>query len=239
MDNYKIVAFMMLFVFMVSPAYAQVEMVEDMAIPIGINDDNAEIDADISFAVDINENNMETSEYSIDILNSGNTSVEGYIEVYMSFIPEQIEVLVDGEEADIITQEESYTNSRYRVKIDIGAQSNSSVDINYEILKTPQQWNVGLWALQYHYNSPINLQFSSKKEDYVRTNINYDGTIVIGYEPSKLSCNNCVQDGNTITVEDSNYFYVNWEKKRVPYRAGIVYIFMIAGIVYYLVKMRR
>ena len=239
MDNYNIIALMVLFVFMVSPAYAQVEIIEDMVMPISIDDENARIDADISFAVEIDDTNMETSEYSIDITNSGNESVEGYIEIYMAFIPETIEVLVDGEEVDIITQEESYRNSRYRVKIDMDADSNSTVDINYEILKTPQQWNVGLWALQYNYNSPINLQFSSMKEDYIRTDINYDGTIVIGYEPSKLSCNNCVQDGNTITVEDSNYFYVNWEKKRVPYRAGILYLLMIVGIVYYLVKMRK
>ncbi|MCK5594456.1 MAG: hypothetical protein KAI18_04385 [Candidatus Aenigmarchaeota archaeon] len=239
MDNYKIVALMVLFVFLVSPAYAQVEMIEDMVMPISIDDENARIDADISFAVEIDDTNMETSEYSIDITNSGNESVEGYVEIYMAFIPETIEVLVDDEKVDVITQEESYRNSRYRVKIDMDALSNSRVDINYEILKTPQQWNVGLWALQYNYNSPINLQFSTTKEDYIRTDINYDGTIVIGYEPSKLSCNNCVQDGNTITVEDSNYFYVNWEKKRVPYRAGILYILMIAGIVYYLVKMRK
>ncbi|NOQ55495.1 MAG: hypothetical protein GQ477_01675 [Nanohaloarchaea archaeon] len=239
MENYKIAALMVLFVFMISPAYAQIEMIEDMVMPIGIDDENAWIDADISFAVEIDDTNMETSEYSIDITNSGNESVEGYINIYIPFIPERIKVLVDGEEVDIITQEESYRNSRYHVNIDMDALSNSSVEVNYKILKIPQQRNVGLWALQYHYNSPINLQFSSTKEDYVRTDINYDGKIVIGYEPSKLSCNNCVQDGNTITVSDSNYFYINWEKKRVPYRAGILYLLMISGIVYYLVKMRK
>jgi len=98
---------------------------------------------------------------------------------------------------------------------------------------------VGLWALQYNYNSPINLQLSSKNEDYIRTYTKYDGKIRLGYEPSKLSCSSCIQEGKTITVEDSDYFYVNWEKERVPYRAGILYLMMIFGIMYYLVKKRR
>ncbi|MBW6461920.1 MAG: hypothetical protein K0B07_02645 [DPANN group archaeon] len=239
MNCYKIVTSIILFLVIVSPVYAQVVMDEDMAIPISMDDENAQINADISFKVEIDETNMETSEYSINILNSGNYSVKGYVEIYMVFIPKRIKVIVDGEEADIITQEKSYTNSRYRVNIDMDADSNRTIDVTYQILKTPRQWNVGLWALQYNYNSPINLQFSSKKEDYVRTNFNYEGKIDLGYEPSKLNCNNCIQDGNTITVNDSDYFYVNWEKKRVPYRAGVLYIFMIIGIVYYLVKMRK
>ena len=239
MDNYKIAIFIVLSVFMIPSAYAQVEIIEEIAIPIGVDDSYSQVNADISFIVEIDKENIEKSEYILNLSNLGNDSIEGYVELQMGFIPEWVNVLIDGENAEVIKQQESYTGSRYRVKIDMEPKSNNSIEISYEVLKTPQQWNVGLWALQYNYNTPINVQFSSTEEEYVRTNTNYDGQIVLGYEPSKLNCNNCVLNGNTITVDDSNYFYVNWEKKRVPYRAGILYLLMIAGIVYYLVKMRK
>ncbi len=238
MGKYNIIIMVFLCLLLASPLHGQI-IVDERAILIPDWDDTAQANAEVSFIVDIDENNMERSEYKLDISNQENYSIEGYVEIYMAFIPETIEVLVDGEKADIIIQEESYTNSRYRVKIDIAPESNVIVEIDYEILKTPQHWNVGLWALQYNYNSPINLQLSSKKDDYIRTYMKYNGKITLGYEPSKLSCNNCVSEGNTITVEDSDYFYVNWEKKRVPYRAGILYLMMIFGIMYYLVKKSR
>lgn len=238
MVKYNIIIVAFLCLLLASPIHGQI-IVDERAILIPDRDDTAQVNAEVSFIVDIDEYNMETGEYVIEINNSVNYSIEGYIEIYMEFIPETIEVLVDGEKADIITQEESYTNSRYRVKIDIAPESDISVEVDYKILKTPQQWNVGLWALQYHYNSPINMQFSSREEDYIRTYSKYDGKITLGYEPSKLSCSSCISEGKTITVEDSDYFYVNWEKKRVPYRAGILYLVMIFGIMYYLVKKSR
>jgi len=238
MVKYNIIIAAFLCLLLASPIHGQV-IVDERDMLIQDMDETAHANAEVSFIVDIDENNIEKSEYKLEISNQENYSVEGYIEIYMEFIPETIEVLVDGEKADIITQEESYTNSRYRVKMDIAPESNVIVEIDYKILKTPQQWNVGLWALQYNYNSPINLQFSSKKEDYIRTYMKYDGMITLGYEPSKLRCSSCVLEGKTITVEDSDYFYVNWEKKRVPYRAGILYLVMIFGIMYYLVKKSR
>ncbi len=238
MGKYNMIIMVFLCLFLASPIHGQM-IVDERAIIIQDRDETAQINAEISFIVDIDENNMEKSEYKLDISNQENYSIEGYIEVHMAFVPETIEVLVDGEKADVITQEESYTNSRYRVKIDIAPENDIIVEIDYKILKTPQQWNVGLWALRYHYDSPINLQLSSKKEDYIRTYTKYDGKITLGYEPSKLSCSSCISEGKTITVEDSDYFYMNWEKERVPYKAGIMYLVMIFGIMYYLVKKSR
>ncbi|MCK4808413.1 MAG: hypothetical protein KAS90_02210, partial [Candidatus Aenigmarchaeota archaeon] len=110
MVKYNIIIVAFLCLLLASPIHGQI-IVDERAILIPDRDDTAQVNAEVSFIVDIDEYNMETGEYVIEINNSVNYSIEGYIEIYMEFIPETIEVLVDGEKADIITQEESYTNS--------------------------------------------------------------------------------------------------------------------------------
>ena len=220
----------------------QAQAYADMIIeePIPMRDmPGTYIKADTIFEAAIDENNIEHAEYHIHIENENNYSIETYLEIHFQFIPENIDVYRDGKKADIITESESYTGSRYRLKFIIPDSGNSSVDISYTILKTPLTWDIGIWNLRYQYSSPVNLQFISGYDRYLNYDRRYTGNITFGYEPHNVICNNCIYKDNTVRIEDETYFHVNWDKKRIPVRSGIIYIAMILAIAYYVAGKRK
>ena len=209
--------------------------------PIMMPDEGRDtVAVDIEFISEIDENNMEFTNYTITAENKQNYTLKGDLRIYFDFMPEHLSVLVDGEEAEIITESESYQSSRYLVKFTLAPEEAKTMDIDYAMLKVPQRWNIGLWSLKYYYNSPLNFHFETKDDEYFEQgNIRYDGEIFFNYDISDVSCNNCVYADNKVTVEDASYFSMNWEKKRIPIKAGIVYLCMIFAIVIYLAKKRK
>ncbi|MEA3229725.1 MAG: hypothetical protein U9P44_02315 [archaeon] len=225
---------------LLTPAYADQEMITvERAMEVYPDDKNDVVKVNAEFISDIDSENMESTNYTIKVENAGNETVKGTVRAHFSFMPEYINVYVDNSEAEIITESESYEHSVYLVRFALGPEEMKKIDIDYEILEMPNRRNIGLWSIRYNYNPPLGFQFESEDDNYVRSSVKYEGSVVFGYDMSDVRCNNCIYENNKATVDDESYFNIYWEKKRTPIRAGIAYIAMIFIIGFYLIKKRK
>lgn len=214
-------------------------MLLEEAIPIDYDATKTTAVINTTFDTIIGNNNIEKSNYKIHIKNLENKTAEITINLNWQIKPQKINATIDGTPITIIKESEYYDNTRYKIQTDILPESEKTIDIAYTILKTPNRWNVGLWALDYNYNTPINIYLNYKTNDYTNTKITYSGNIAFDYPPYKPACTNCIYENGIVKVNNANYFYLNWQKKRTPVRAGIVYFVMFSAIIYYLIKKRK
>ncbi len=214
-------------------------MLLEEAIPADYDSTKTNAIVNTTFETRIGNDNIEKSNYKIHIKNLENKTAETTINLNWQIKPQEITATIDGDTANIIKESEYYGNTRYKIQTAISPESEKTIDITYTILKTPNRWNVGLWALDYNYNTPINIYLNYQTNDYTNTKITYSGNIAFDYTPYKPTCNNCIYENDIVKINEANYFYLNWQKKRTPVRAGIVYFIMVTAIIYYLIRKRK
>ncbi|MBW6451399.1 MAG: hypothetical protein K0B02_01600 [DPANN group archaeon] len=208
----------------------------DLSISSGYDGSNTNIKTITTFEVLIDEDNSEISKYNIIVKNNNNYTIESKVNINFQVKPDFIEAYLAGNKIDIITKSDLYGNSRYTIKFDMLPFTNETIYILYTTLLVPNMWNIGLWGLQYNYNTPINMEFKTENYDYLKyQNLNF-GNITFGYELYNVQCNNCIYKDNIAKITDENYFFLNWEKKRIPVKSGIVYIIMVFALGSFIIK---
>ncbi|NOR84583.1 hypothetical protein GQ473_00550 [archaeon] len=195
--------------------------------------------ANITFDSNIGIDNIENSNYKINLKNLKNETAQITIRLNWQIKPQNITATINNAPINIIKESEYYNNVRYKIQTNILPENEKTIDLSYTILKIPNQWNLGLWALDYNYNSPININFDYNTNEYPNTKITYTGNINFDYPPYKPTCNNCIYENNNVKITDTNYFYINWQKQRTPIRAMSVYLIMVFAIIYGLIKKRN
>ena len=224
--------------FIITPIFAEPNPIEEI-MPLDYNSKNTNAIVNITFDTKITHENLEISNYKIHIKNLKNETAQSTISLNWKIIPQYVNATINGVPQKITKESEYYNNVRYKIQTNILPENEKTIELSYAVLKIPNQWNLGLWALDYNHNTPFNIYFEDKTNDYFNTKTTYSGNIAFDYTPYKPSCNNCIYENNNVIITDANYFYVNWQKQRTPIRALSVYLIMVFAIIYILIKKRN
>ena len=220
------------------PAFAEPIPIEEMILQDHIPTKTNAI-VNITFDTKITLDNLEISNYKIHIKNLKNETAQTTISLNWKIIPQHVNATINDVPLKIIKESEYYNNVRYKIQTNILPKNEQTIELSYAVLKIPNQWNLGLWALDYNHNTPVNIYFEYSSNDYFNTKTTYSGNIAFNYTPYKPSCSNCIYENNNVIITDANYFYVNWQKQRTPIRALSVYLIMIFAIIYGIIKKRN
>jgi len=211
--------------------------IPENGIAVGIN-----IDSDISL------DNIESAKYTIQLSNPTNFTMFVKLPITFNYKPESISLERNGKAAELSAETEQQYFATYSERIGLEPNENATYVLAYKALRTPNEY--GVWALKYYYTPPISF-FEAVRQDNVPAPavISYSGEIRFGYPVDKVSCGGCVQADSTseradlsrysiVKINGKEYFSLNWEKKRTPIRAGIVYLMLLAGILLAIVRAR-
>jgi hypothetical protein len=201
------------------------------------------------FDVSIGPDNYETSVYKITSYNPTNASLTLTLNGYFNYLPKSMSLKVNGveEEFTIATQMDKDRNVQYQNKYTLPPNATMLFDVSYNSLLVPNQNNLGLWSIPYYYNNPVSLTYEYPEVDRRTTYIDYysrvryNGELKLGYPGSNVQCSGCTFDRakNTAKIDNTQWFSINWEKKRTPFTSTIVYLLMVGVIFALIIRARK
>lgn len=186
----------------------------------------------------VSQDNIESAKYTIRIRNPANATIFFTIPINFNYKPESVSLERNGKPVELAVETEAKRGfSRYSEKIGMEPYENVTYVLTYKTLLLPGEY--GIWALRYSYSPPVSFFEARSGSAYIPVRPRYSGDIRFGYKTDSVSCSGCFQKDGAIKIDNMEYFGLSWEKRRTPYRAGILYLLLLGGIAVSIARARR